>query len=60
MIRRPYCFRQQKEQTVASYFGVEVEIVEKLENCSLIRHGELKFVVDTEDLMFRQARTAAA
>lgn len=60
MNRNPYCFSLQKDQTVASYFGIEVEVIEKLENCSLIRHGERKFVVDTQDLTFRLARKAAA
>jgi hypothetical protein len=57
---KPYCFSCHTEQTVAFYFGLEVEVLEKLENCSLIRRGEREFVVDTQDLVFRQARKAGA
>ncbi|MCI0626301.1 MAG: hypothetical protein L0387_32430 [Acidobacteria bacterium] len=56
MNRKPY----EKEQTVAFYFSLEVEIVEKLDNCSLIRHGDLSVVVDTQDLVFCQVRKANA
>jgi hypothetical protein len=51
MNRKLDCFSFQKEQTVASYFGIEVEVLVKLDNCSLIRRGGLKVVVATQDLV---------
>jgi|SoiMethySBSTD1v2_1073268.scaffolds.fasta_scaffold3083494_1 hypothetical protein len=44
----------------ASYFGVEVEVIEKFETCSLIRYGDLKVIVDTTDLVFLQSQRRAA
>jgi len=36
----------------AYYFGLTVEIIERMKNCSLIRWLDREFVVDTEDLQF--------
>ena len=55
MNRKLDCFSFQGERTVASYFSIEVEVLVKLDNCSLIRKGKLKVVVDTQDLVFRQS-----
>jgi hypothetical protein len=34
----------------ASYFGLEVEVVSQMENCSLIRFHGREFIVATADL----------
>ena len=60
MIRKPYCFSQREETPVAYYFGIEVKILDTLEHCSLIHYGDLKVVVETRDLVFRQIRKASA
>jgi len=60
MIRKPYCFSQKEETLVANYFGIEVKILATMEHCSLIHYGDLKVVVETQDLVFRQVRKAAA
>jgi hypothetical protein len=60
MTRKPYCFSQKKDKMVAYYFGVAVQILDRMEHCSLIHYGDLKVVVDTQDLVFRQAARAAA
>ena len=36
----------------ASYFGVTVEILSRMEHCSLIRWRDREFIVDTADLQF--------
>jgi len=60
MIRKPYCFSQNRDKKVAYYFGIEVQILERMEHSSLIHYGDLKVVVDTQDLVFRQVARAAA
>jgi hypothetical protein len=60
MIRKPYCFSQTKEHRMAYYFGIEVQVLQSMDHCSLIHYGDLKVVVETEDLVFRQVRKAAA
>ncbi|MGH9426658.1 MAG: hypothetical protein ACRD2L_10215 [Terriglobia bacterium] len=44
----------------AIYFGIEVEVVSKMEYCSLIHYGDLTVVVDTADLVFARAMKTAA
>ena len=34
----------------ASYYSLKVEVVSRMENCSLIRFRERTFIVDTADL----------
>ena len=60
MIRKPYCFSQKTEQTETYYFGIQVQILDRMEHSSLIQYGDLKVVVDTEDLVIRQVARAAA
>jgi hypothetical protein len=38
----------------ADYFGLNVEVICRMEHCALIRFGDREFVVDDEDLMFAQ------
>jgi hypothetical protein len=45
---------------LASYFGLTVEIVFRMRNCSLIRWRDRESVVDTEDLQLVAERHAAA
>ena len=40
-----------KAKTVASYFGLRVEVINRMEDCSLIRFQGREFVVDTADLV---------
>jgi hypothetical protein len=60
MIRKPYCFSQKEETLTAYYFGIRVKILATMEHCSLIHYGDLKVVVETQDLVFRQVMRAAA
>ncbi len=45
----------------AGYFGLTVLIVARMENCSLVRHRDREFIVDTADLQkcVRSERAAA-
>ena len=44
----------------ANYFGLEVEVLSAMENCSLIRFRSREFIVDTTDLeMVRSLERAA-
>jgi hypothetical protein len=48
-------------ESKAMYFGLEVEVVFRMENCSLIRFGTREFVVDSQDLSeLKQALRQAA
>jgi hypothetical protein len=40
-----------KNLTMTDYFGLPVEIVHKMESCSVIRFGDRNFIVDTGDLV---------
>jgi hypothetical protein len=43
------------------YFGLEVEVICRMENCSLIRFATREFVVDSQDLSeLKQALRQAA
>jgi hypothetical protein len=45
---------------IAHYFGLEVEVICKLENSSLIRYRGRECIVDTADLVFiRRLKHAA-
>jgi len=44
----------------ADYFGLLVEVIHLLEQCSLIRFEEREFVVDTSDLVFGEIRAKCA
>jgi hypothetical protein len=48
-------------ESKAMYFGLEVEVICRMENCSLIRFGTREFVVDSQDLsQLKQALRQAA
>ena len=36
---------------LASYFGLTVEIIFRMRNCTLIRWRDREFIVETEDLL---------
>ena len=40
------------EQIVVYYFGLKVEVVEKMSICSLIRFQGSEYIVDSVDLVF--------
>jgi hypothetical protein len=44
----------------AGYFGLEVEMLVRLNHCALVRYQGREFVVDTADLISRQTRAKAA
>ena len=44
----------------AYYFGLEVEVLSAMENCSLIRFRSKEFIVDTTDLEMVQSLERAA
>jgi hypothetical protein len=44
----------------AEYFGLQVEVICRMEHCALVRFGDREFVVDTADLGFVQTLRQAA
>lgn len=44
---------------VASYFGLTVQIIFRMRNCSLIRWRDRESIVDTQDLLMVAERRAA-
>jgi len=48
------------EIRIATYFGVEVEVLVQMDHCSLIRHNGREFVVETADLKKRMSFAKAA
>jgi hypothetical protein len=42
--------KQLARQSVVSYFGLAVEVLIRMEHCSVIRYQDREFVVSTEDL----------
>lgn len=44
---------------LATYFGLAVEIIFRMRNCSLIRWRDRESIVDTEDLQMVAERCAA-
>ena len=48
------------EKGKGSYFGLEVEILERLNHCSLVRYQGREFIVDTADLMSVRTLARAA
>jgi hypothetical protein len=45
---------------MACYFGLKVEVLSRMANCSLIRFRNREFVVDTSDLVFQYVAKRAA
>jgi len=43
-----------------TYFGIEVEILERLNHCSLVRYQRREFIVDTADLISVRTLAQAA
>jgi hypothetical protein len=43
-----------------TYFGIEVEILERLNHCSLVRYQGREFIVDTADLISVRTLAQAA
>jgi hypothetical protein len=48
------------EMGKANYFGIEVEILLRLNHCCLVRYQGREFIVDTADLISRQTLAQAA
>ena len=48
------------QASLASYFGLTVEVMQRMENYTLIRYQDRQLVVDTEDLQIRLEVKAAA
>ena len=48
------------DKATAYYFGLEVEVLCKMENCSSIRFASREFIVDTADLESVQVLEQAA
>jgi hypothetical protein len=48
------------EMGKGSYFGIEVEILVRLNHCCLVRYQGREFVVDTADLIASQTLAQAA
>ncbi len=49
---------QKKNQIWAEYFGLRVEVVSRMEQCSLILYLRSEFIVDTADLVFAEGALA--
>lgn len=49
-----------KDMAVASYFGLKVDVLLKMQNCSLIHFEGREFVVETSDLVFQWIAANAA
>ena len=47
-------------EATADYLGLLVEVIHRLEECSLIRFEDREFVVDTSDLVFGEVRAKCA
>jgi len=45
---------------LAHYFGLSVEVISRMDNCSLIRFRGREFIVDTADLVFSRELKRAA
>lgn len=48
------------DHLTAQYFGLRVEVIYKMEQCSLISFEGRRFIVDTKDLVFERGLAAAA
>lgn len=48
------------ELRAAEHCGLSVEVVCRMEHCSLIRYRDREFVIITEDLCFQQSMRCAA
>ena len=51
---------QNSRPTMASYVGLTVEVIARMENCSWIRYRGREFVVSTDDLLEFEDREPAA
>jgi hypothetical protein len=49
-----------KDMAVASYFGLRVDVLWKMENCSIIHFQNGEFVVETSNLVFQRIAANAA
>ena len=48
------------EPKAAEYYGLSVEVVCRMEHCSLIRYRDREFVINTEDLCCQRSLRCAA
>ena len=51
---------QNSRPTMASYVGLTIEVIVRMENCSLIRYRGREFVVSTDDLLEFEDRESVA
>jgi hypothetical protein len=51
---------KRKLGATADYLGLQVEVIHRMEECSLIRFEDREFVVDTSDLVFGDVRVKCA
>jgi hypothetical protein len=51
---------EKDERKKWTYFGIEVEILERLNHCSLVRYQGREFIVDTADLISVRTLAQAA
>jgi len=45
---------------VAEYLGLSIEVICRMQHCSLIRYRERQLIVNTEDLYFGKSQKCAA
>jgi hypothetical protein len=48
------------QESIASYFGILVKVIVRMEHCSLIRYHDRELVVGTEDLQLCRATQRVA
>jgi hypothetical protein len=58
--RREVTMQSKIFEATANYFGLLVEVIHQLEQCSLIQFEEREFVVDTGDLVYGEVRVKCA
>jgi hypothetical protein len=60
MITKTYAKTISKDMAVASYCGLKVAVLWRMQNCSLIQFENREFVVETSDLVFQRIAANAA
>lgn len=48
------------QEEIANYFGLVVEVIAQMENCSLIRYRNREFIVSTDELQVLSSMKQAA
>lgn len=52
--------REGMQEEIANYFGLVVEVIDRMENCSLIRYRDREFIVNADELQAPSSMKQAA